>query len=172
MSISASAVKYSAVKCGPLHRKEKVLFVEHSKRLWVALLGTTLFVYTSEKDAKPIHNINVDEYNARPIAVSQSSKNKEFGFEIICPGKKTYQVSASTVRTTKVFKNSLIYLGRFAVLFQFEIRNGRVDSVDKPFDAIASDVCDNDDDTVVERAAIVRRLSRIEVDRLQREEEL
>lgn len=93
MSISASAVKYSAVKCGPLFKKEKVLFVEHTKRLWVALLGTTLYVYTSEKDAKPIHNINVDEYNARPIAVSQSSKNKEFGFEIICPGKKTFQVS-------------------------------------------------------------------------------
>lgn len=92
MSISASAIKYSAIKSGLLFRKEKVLFVEHSKRLWVALLGTTLFVYNSEKDAKPIYSINVDEYTARPIAVSYTNK-KEFGFEIICPGKKTYQVS-------------------------------------------------------------------------------
>lgn len=91
MSISASAIRYSAIKCGTLIRKEKTLFFEHSKRLWAALLGTTLFVYNSEKDSKPVQNISVDEYNARPIAPTQINK-KEFGFEIVCPAKKTFQV--------------------------------------------------------------------------------
>ncbi len=94
MSISASAIKYSAIKCGLLAKKEKTLFFEHSKRSWVALLGTSLFVYSSEKDTKPIFSVNVDDYNARPIASANTNK-KEFGFEIVCPGKKTYQVSAS-----------------------------------------------------------------------------
>ncbi|XP_065214019.1 uncharacterized protein LOC135841129 isoform X2 [Planococcus citri] len=106
MSISASAIKYSAVKCGPLFKKEKLLFVEHSKRYWAALLGTNLYIYTNEKDSKPINCVNVDEYNARAMSSSNGNK-KDFGFEIVCPGKKTYQFYSTSQSEMEAWISSI-----------------------------------------------------------------
>lgn len=100
--VSLTMLRCSAIKFGQLYRREKIIFVEHVKKYWAALLGTVLYTYSSEKDNKPSTVINVDDYKARPIKVgsfsNSSSTNgstngkKDFGFEIVCPGRKTYQV--------------------------------------------------------------------------------
>lgn len=91
LTMSASAVRYSAVKYGILMRKEKFLFVDKMKQYWVALLGQVIYVYTTEKDNKPCLEINVTGYQARPVELRDSNK-KDNSFEIFSPGKRTYQV--------------------------------------------------------------------------------
>lgn len=95
LSISASALKYSAARCGNLLKKEKILFVDHFKKYWVALVNGYLYLYTSDKENKASSVINVAEgeggsiYSGRP----SMSKEKEHLFEIVAPGQKTHYVS-------------------------------------------------------------------------------
>lgn len=92
LTVSASALRYSASKFGFLSRKEKFLFLEHYKQYWVGLLGHTLYVYSSDKDSKPILELDIVGYQARPVGLLKDSSKKENSFEIFCPGSKTYQV--------------------------------------------------------------------------------
>lgn len=94
LTISASALRYSAAKYGPISRKEKFLFMELSKQYWAALLNHTLYIYTNEKDNKPVLEVDIAGYQARPVVLRESNK-KDFSFEVIAPGKKTYQVNLS-----------------------------------------------------------------------------
>lgn len=97
LSISASAIKYSAARCGNLLKKEKILFVDHFKKYWVALVNGYLYLYNNDKDSKACSVINVEGdredggsvYTARP----SMSKEKEHLFEIVAPGQKTHYVS-------------------------------------------------------------------------------
>lgn len=92
LTVSASALRYSATKCGLLSRKEKFFFLDHYKQYWAGLLGHSLYVYSSDKDAKPILEVDVEGYQARPVGLKDSPK-KDSSFEIFCPGNKTYQVN-------------------------------------------------------------------------------
>lgn len=95
LTMSASAVRYSAMKYGTLMRKDKFLFVDIMKQYWVALLGQVIYVYTSEKDNKPCLEINVTGYQARPVELRDSNK-KDCSFEVFSPGKRTFQFTAQT----------------------------------------------------------------------------
>uniref|UniRef100_A0A1B6CSY6 PH domain-containing protein n=1 Tax=Clastoptera arizonana TaxID=38151 RepID=A0A1B6CSY6_9HEMI len=95
LTMSASALRYSAVKYGPLSRKDKFLLFDILKQYWAALLNHTLYVYNSEKDNKPIMEFDITGYQARPISLKDSSK-KDFSFEIIAPGMKTHQFIAES----------------------------------------------------------------------------
>lgn len=96
LSISASALKYSAARCGNLLKKEKILFVDHFKKYWVALVSGYLYLYNTDKDSKASSVINVfceaegtSIYVARPCM----AKEKENVLEIVAPGQKTHYVS-------------------------------------------------------------------------------
>ncbi|KAI5693660.1 hypothetical protein M8J76_005045 [Diaphorina citri] len=99
LSISASALKYSAARCGNLLKKEKILFVDHFKKYWVALVNGYLYLYNNDKDSKACSVINVEGdredggsvYTARP----SMSKEKEHLFEIVAPGQKTHYFAAN-----------------------------------------------------------------------------
>ncbi|RZF39711.1 hypothetical protein LSTR_LSTR003953 [Laodelphax striatellus] len=94
LAVSPSALRYTASKCGPLTRKEKFLFLDHHKQYWAALVGRLLFIYTSEKESKPVAEISVENYQARPVSTKSESPKKDCSFEIFCPGNKTYQFTA------------------------------------------------------------------------------
>lgn len=90
-SISASAIRYTAVKCGMLGHREKFLFIEHTKLYWVAVLNQTLYMFNSDKDSKPAIQMDITNYKARAVVSSGTTKS-DFKFELVCPGKKTHQV--------------------------------------------------------------------------------
>ncbi|XP_022208058.2 uncharacterized protein LOC111064613 isoform X2 [Nilaparvata lugens] len=94
LAVSPSALRYTASKCGPLSRKEKFLFLDHHKQYWAALVGRLLYIYTNEKESKPVAEICVESYQARPVATKSESPKKDCSFEIFCPGNKTYQFTA------------------------------------------------------------------------------
>lgn len=91
LAMSASALRYAAAKSGTLGRKEKFLFVDHTKLYWVAVLNQTLFVFNNDKDSKPLYDLDITGYQARPVAITTNNKN-DFKFELVSPGKKTHQV--------------------------------------------------------------------------------
>lgn len=91
--VSANAVKYSASKYGILMKREKILFVDHTRKYWAAVLSSTMYVYSGEKELKPCLVIHLEGYTARDVnSVSGGNRNKDWTFEIVCPGKKSYQV--------------------------------------------------------------------------------
>ncbi|KAL1449492.1 hypothetical protein WDU94_001994, partial [Cyamophila willieti] len=99
LSISASALKYSAARCGNLLKKEKILFVDHFKKYWVALVNGYLYLYNNDKDNKANSVINVYNeaedtrvYTGRPSI----SKEKDHLLEIVAPGQKTHYFAANS----------------------------------------------------------------------------
>lgn len=90
--VSANAVKYSASKYGILMKREKILFVDHTKKYWSAILSSTMYVYNGEKDLKPCSVIHLEGYTARDVNSITGNRNKDWIFEIVCPGIKSYQV--------------------------------------------------------------------------------
>lgn len=90
--VSANAVKYSASKYGILMKREKILFVDHTKKYWSAILSSTMYVYNGEKDLKPCSVIPLEGYTARDVNSNNGNRNKDWIFEIVCPGIKSYQV--------------------------------------------------------------------------------
>lgn len=87
--VSANAVKYSASKYGVLMKREKILFVDHTRKYWAAVLSSTMYVYNGEKELKPCLVVHLEGYTARDTG---GNRNKDCVFEVVCPGKKTYQV--------------------------------------------------------------------------------
>lgn len=92
--VSANAVKYSASKYGVLMKREKILFVDHARKYWAAVLSSAMYVYNGEKELKPCLVVHLEGYTARDSNGGNSAGNrsKDWLFEVVCPGKKTYQV--------------------------------------------------------------------------------
>ncbi|XP_046668075.1 uncharacterized protein LOC124359403 isoform X2 [Homalodisca vitripennis] len=93
LAVSASAMRYKATKTGLLRRREKIFFMDHRKPYWVALINETLFMFTSDKDAKPLFELDISGYKARAVVISASTK-PDYKFELIAPGSKTHQFCA------------------------------------------------------------------------------
>lgn len=87
---SAITVKYSARIYGTLMKRDKILFVDHSRKYWVAVISSAMYVYNGEKELKPCLVVNLDGYTARETI--GGNRNKTWVFEVVCPGKKSYQV--------------------------------------------------------------------------------
>ncbi|XP_050429881.1 uncharacterized protein LOC126839020 [Adelges cooleyi] len=95
--VSANAVKYSASKYGQLMKRDKILFVDHTKKFWAAVLASTMYVYHGEKEVKPCLVIHLEGYTARDAnAGGPGSNKKDWALELVCPGKKTYQFIAQS----------------------------------------------------------------------------
>jgi hypothetical protein len=71
-------------------KREKILFVDHTKKYWAAVLSCTMYVYNGEKELKPCLVVNLEGYTARDAGAN--NRTKDWTFEVVCPGKKTYQV--------------------------------------------------------------------------------
>ncbi|XP_071450600.1 src kinase-associated phosphoprotein 2-A-like isoform X2 [Hetaerina americana] len=94
---SASELEAMTIKCGPLKRKDRFMFIEQLKNFWAAVYANKLYFYSNQRDAKPQHWISLKEYTAKsaPNAI-RDSKKKASCFEISSPGNKTLQFIART----------------------------------------------------------------------------
>ncbi|CAH1396848.1 unnamed protein product [Nezara viridula] len=76
-------------KSGSLSRRERFLFLEQNRKVWAKLSGSELYLYPGRSESRPASVIQLEGYIARP-----ATSHKPFAFEIVCPGKKTYQFTA------------------------------------------------------------------------------
>jgi len=97
LSLPFTELKTVTIKCGPLWRKEKFIFLEQWRRCWAGIYGHVVLLYNSERDTKPGSSFDIQGFEARPLTVinHKDPKKKDSAFEIVCPGKKTYQVRCS-----------------------------------------------------------------------------
>jgi hypothetical protein len=104
LSLPYSELRTMTNKCGPLWRKEKFIFLDQWRRCWAGIYGHVLLFYNSERDAKPSSSFDIQGFNARPLTANnhKDPKRKDSAFEIVCPGKKTYQVNSCVCVRTRV----------------------------------------------------------------------
>lgn len=106
-----------ADKTGFLEKKGKErlggLLSPFQKR-WCAVRDGYLFLYEKPTDKRQKGQIALDMYEARPfVYASKDASKKDAAFEIVCPGKKTYQFIAFNMKDMKqwisaIEKNSQI----------------------------------------------------------------
>jgi hypothetical protein len=128
--IPFSALQEKTVKCGPLKRREKVVCSHQWRSYWTGLCEHFLLMYASQRDVKPCASVNIQGFVARPVSNSNMKcKKKDAAFEIVCPGKRNYQVvyinthCSLIVVVAKVPRNDLVVYevdrpwGRFCCTF-------------------------------------------------------
>jgi hypothetical protein len=102
--IPFSALQKTTVKCGPLWRKEKSILLTQWRRYWTGLYEHFLFMYASQDDVKPCASVNIQGFVARPAPNSNKDrKKKDVTFEIVCPGKRDYQVLYMRLHCSLIF---------------------------------------------------------------------
>lgn len=78
-------------KFGNLDRKGKFLFIGHQKRLFAGIKEHWLLLYGTKKDSKPLDNVNLSFFIAKP---QEGARSKTF--ELTCTKSlKTFQASSS-----------------------------------------------------------------------------
>jgi hypothetical protein len=94
VNLPFNKLRTTTIKCGPLWRREKIAFLDQWRKYWTGLYDHFLLMYSSENDAKPCVCVNVQGFVARPApnCIKDVKKKKEATFEIVCPGKRDYQV--------------------------------------------------------------------------------
>lgn len=74
-------------KSGPLLRKEKILFFEQNKKVFVAILYPWFIVYPHEFASKPIQALDLTRYEAcscvNNTKLPNNMKRKEESFDLI-----------------------------------------------------------------------------------------
>lgn len=95
----AAQVRNKCHKCGPVYKKEgKKLFLSEGRTCWIALIGSHLLIYRSERHNRPISIHSIRGYMARPAPnlIPRDRQRSELAFEIYRPGSETLQFIART----------------------------------------------------------------------------
>jgi len=92
INLSFSELKSTALKHGPLQRKEKGVFSDQWRKYATVLHRHFLFMYTSEQGVKPCASADIQGFIARPVPNPKNEPKKNSIFEVVCPGKIAYQV--------------------------------------------------------------------------------
>lgn len=100
-NLSAMQIRGKCYKCGPLYRKEgKKLFLSErgGRACWIALVGSHLLIYRSERHDRPYAIYPILGYMARPAPnmIPRDRRKGESAFEMYSPGNETLQFIART----------------------------------------------------------------------------
>lgn len=100
-NLSAMQIRSKCYKCGPLYRKEgKKLFLSErgGRACWIALVGSHLLIYRSERHNRPYAIYPIRGYMARPAPnmIPRDRRKSESAFEMYSPGNETLQFIART----------------------------------------------------------------------------
>lgn len=98
-NLSTAQIKSKCHKCGPLYKKEeKKLFLSESRACWIALVGSHLLIYRSERHNRPYAIYPICGYMARPAPnlIPRDRQKSESAFEMYRPGNETLRFIART----------------------------------------------------------------------------
>uniref|UniRef100_A0A8C8BCC2 Src kinase-associated phosphoprotein 1 n=1 Tax=Otus sunia TaxID=257818 RepID=A0A8C8BCC2_9STRI len=82
------------------HSFAVLFFLEHSffgsewQKRWCVLNRKTFYYYANEKSKQPKGNFSIEHYSARLAFHLRKDSRKRCCFELICPGKRTYEFTA------------------------------------------------------------------------------
>ncbi|XP_049782696.1 src kinase-associated phosphoprotein 2-A-like [Schistocerca cancellata] len=100
---------------GPLVRWERRFLLGHAQRCWASLAGGRLLLYPGRgaASAKPSLALCLRGYRARPACSSlvRASRKRDTHFEIVCPGKKTYQFIAPSAKEMEQWVTAICLAG-------------------------------------------------------------
>lgn len=99
-----AAELHACEKNGYLEKKgrERLGFLNPFQRRWCAIKDGVMYYYERSTDRRQKGMIPLAGYQARPFSVpSKDSKKSNFCFELVCPGKRTYQFIAVSAKDMK-----------------------------------------------------------------------
>jgi hypothetical protein len=100
VNLSFSELRRTAPKYGPLARKERGLFSDQSRKYLTVLHKHFLCMYSSEQAVKPSSSLDIQGFIARPVSNPKNDPRRNVIFEIVCPGKRDYQVYVIALQTS------------------------------------------------------------------------
>ncbi|NXJ82710.1 SKAP1 protein, partial [Trogon melanurus] len=86
----------NVLKQGYLEKRsrEHSFFGSEWQKRWCVLDRRTFYYYANEKSKQPKGNFSIEHYNARLALHLRKDSRKKCCFELICPGKRTYEFTA------------------------------------------------------------------------------
>ncbi|XP_010124410.1 PREDICTED: src kinase-associated phosphoprotein 1, partial [Chlamydotis macqueenii] len=74
--------------------REHSFFGSEWQKRWCVLNRRTFYYYASEKSKQPKGNFSIEDYSARLAFHLRKDSRRRCCFELICPGKRTYEFTA------------------------------------------------------------------------------
>ncbi|XP_029879476.1 src kinase-associated phosphoprotein 1 [Aquila chrysaetos chrysaetos] len=74
--------------------REHSFFGSEWQKRWCVLNRRTFYYYANEKSKQPKGNFSIEHYSARLAFHLRKDSRKKCCFELICPGKRTYEFTA------------------------------------------------------------------------------
>uniref|UniRef100_T1IYX9 Src kinase associated phosphoprotein 1 n=1 Tax=Strigamia maritima TaxID=126957 RepID=T1IYX9_STRMM len=94
-TVSSSAAMTNATMKGFLEKKSRGLFNQYQKR-WSVLNNGVLYYFAHISDSRQCGNIPLNGYEVRSMTNQTKDNKRDLGFELVCPGKRSYQFLAPT----------------------------------------------------------------------------
>ncbi|NWW78549.1 SKAP1 protein, partial [Climacteris rufus] len=74
--------------------REHSFFGSEWQKRWCVLNKRTFFYYANEKSKQPKGTFSIEHYSARLASHLRKDSRKKCCFELVCPGKRTYEFTA------------------------------------------------------------------------------
>ncbi|CAL1679655.1 unnamed protein product [Lasius platythorax] len=113
-NLSAAQIKSKCHKCGPLFKKEgRKLFLSESRACWIALVGSHLLIYRTERHNRPYAIYPIRGYMARPAPnlIPRDRQKSESAFEMYRPGNETLRFIARTPKDMEQWITKICEVG-------------------------------------------------------------
>ncbi|NXJ07299.1 SKAP1 protein, partial [Odontophorus gujanensis] len=84
------------LKQGYLEKRSRdhSFFVSEWQKRWCVLNRKTFYYYANEKSKQPKGTFSIEQYSARLASHLRKDSRRRCCFELVCPGKRTYEFTA------------------------------------------------------------------------------
>ncbi|NXX98740.1 SKAP1 protein, partial [Centropus bengalensis] len=90
--------------------REHSFFGSEWQKRWCVLTRRTFYYYANEKSKQPKGTFPIESYSARPAAHLRKDSRRRCCFEIICPGKRTYEFTAPNLAEAEDWVDQIQFL--------------------------------------------------------------
>ncbi|XP_077171143.1 src kinase-associated phosphoprotein 1 isoform X1 [Paroedura picta] len=124
------------LKQGYLEKKSrdpKIFGSEWQKR-WCVLTQTAFSYYANEKSKQPKGRFPIENYRARLASYLRKDARRGCCFELMCPGKRTYEFTASSPEEAKDWVDQILFLLQdmrsLVIPFEEDVKEETYDDID------------------------------------------
>ncbi|NXY84411.1 SKAP1 protein, partial [Alcedo cyanopectus] len=90
--------------------REHSFFGSEWQKRWCVLNRKAFYYYANEKSKQPKGSFSIEHYNARMAFHLRKDSRKNSCFEVICPGKRTYEFTAPSPAEAEEWVDQIQFL--------------------------------------------------------------
>ncbi|NWX92069.1 SKAP1 protein, partial [Nothoprocta ornata] len=102
----------SVLKQGYLEKRSRDhgFFGSEWQKRWCVLDRKTFYYYTNEKSKQPKGTFSIENYSARLASHLRKDSRRKCCFELVCPGKRTYEFTAPSAAEAEDWVDQIQFL--------------------------------------------------------------